>query len=109
MFNAKYTFGEQMARDHYHANIIQTQLTRSLTTKFADVCEEIDLAFRDQIPKPDKEGGELIFCSMLTHMTLMRMSCHLDWIAVPALRLMQRVVCRASNRIFVGVPLCKSF
>ena len=92
--------------DHYHIYVIQNQLTRSLTTKFADVCEEIDLAFKDHIPKPEREGGELFLCRTPLHQTLMQMLCYSDWIAVPALMLMQKVVCRASNRIFVGVPLC---
>ena len=92
--------------DHYHIYVIQNQLTRSLPTKFADVCEEIDLAFKEHIPKPEREGGELDLCRTLRRQALMQIPCHSDWVAVPVVRLMQKVVCRASNRIFVGVPLC---
>ncbi len=31
---------------------------------------------------------------------------HAEWVKVPILDTLQRVVCRATNRIFVGAPLC---
>jgi len=31
---------------------------------------------------------------------------HTEWIKVPFLETIQRVICRTTNRIFVGVPLC---
>ena len=32
-----------------------------------------------------------------------------EWVKVPILESLQRIICRATNRIFVGVPLCSSF
>jgi hypothetical protein len=32
-----------------------------------------------------------------------------EWVKVPILESLQRVICRATNRIFVGVPLCSCF
>jgi hypothetical protein len=29
-----------------------------------------------------------------------------EWVKVPILETIQRVICRATNRIFVGAPLC---
>ena len=29
-----------------------------------------------------------------------------EWLKVPVLQTLQRVICRTTNRIFVGVPLC---
>jgi hypothetical protein len=31
---------------------------------------------------------------------------HAEWVKVPFLQTIQRVICRTTNRIFVGVPLC---
>jgi hypothetical protein len=31
---------------------------------------------------------------------------HTEWVKVPFLETIQRVICRTTNRIFVGVPLC---
>ena len=31
-----------------------------------------------------------------------------DWVKVPVLETMQRVVCATANRVFVGAPLCTS-
>ena len=29
-----------------------------------------------------------------------------DWVKVPAMETIQRVVCATTNRVFVGAPLC---
>jgi hypothetical protein len=29
-----------------------------------------------------------------------------EWVKAPILESLQRVICRATNRVFVGVPLC---
>ena len=42
----------------YHPNIVRNQLTRSMTTTFEDICDEIARAFSDLVPLPEKEGGE---------------------------------------------------
>ena len=31
-----------------------------------------------------------------------------EWVKVPILETIQRVICRTTNRIFVGAPLCLS-
>ena len=60
IISAKYTFGRAFIDNDYTTSIIKHELTRSLTTKFEDICDEIDLAFKDLVPQPEKEGGELI-------------------------------------------------
>jgi cytochrome P450 len=59
-------------------------LTRNLAIRFADIKDEITAAFGDLIPVDDNE-----------------------WTTVPALRTMMKIVCRTSNRLFVGLPLCR--
>jgi hypothetical protein len=29
-----------------------------------------------------------------------------EWVTVPVQETLQRVICRTTNRIFVGIPLC---
>ncbi|EJD07465.1 cytochrome P450 [Fomitiporia mediterranea MF3/22] len=80
-----WSLGEDTFRNSYHFATISNQLTRSLGLLFDDILDEIKCAFNDLIPiKSD------------------------DWVAVPALDLVRNVVCRTSNRIFVGVPLCRN-
>ena len=43
-------------------------------------------------------------------MTAMHSPCkYSEWQSVPALSAVQKVICRTSNRIFVGHPLCMFF
>ncbi|EJD07460.1 cytochrome P450, partial [Fomitiporia mediterranea MF3/22] len=83
-FKTRWTFGEKLATHRYHVAIVRNQLTRSLSLLFDDVRDEIMQAFNDLIPM--KQDG---------------------WVAVPALDTVRKIVCRASNRIFVGTPLCE--
>ncbi|THH31099.1 hypothetical protein EUX98_g3096 [Antrodiella citrinella] len=78
-----YTLGPAIHHNGYHIPIIRTTLTRNLGALFPDVQDELSAAFNDIIP-PSKE-----------------------WTKVPALATMMEVVCRTSNRIFVGLPLCR--
>jgi cytochrome P450 len=79
-----YTLGRELRLDTYHIPIVRTPLTRSLAVRFADIKDEITAAFGDIIPLNDNE-----------------------WTTVPALRTMMKIVCRTSNRLFVGLPLCR--
>ena len=45
-----------MMKNHYHLHVVRNQLTRSLTSLFDDVRDEIEHAFNDLIPA--KENGE---------------------------------------------------
>ncbi|KAL5492509.1 hypothetical protein ACEPAI_3956 [Sanghuangporus weigelae] len=92
LFVSKWTFGERIMKDHYHIHIVRNQLTRSLTSLFDDVRDEIEHAFNDI---------EHAFNDLIPAAT------EDEWIAIPALDTIRNVVCRASNRIFVGLPLCR--
>ncbi|KAF7792532.1 hypothetical protein EIP86_003573 [Pleurotus ostreatoroseus] len=84
--NTKYMFNHSLHENPYHIAVIKERLTRHLTEAFADIRDEIAAAFSEHIPAPD--NGK--------------------WISVPALSVMQQVVARASNRIFVGLPYCRN-
>ncbi|KAF8844183.1 cytochrome P450 [Paxillus ammoniavirescens] len=79
-----YTMGHDIHHNPYHVAIIRSQLTRNLATLYPDIRDEIVTAFEDTL---DLRGNE--------------------WKSVPALQAVQQVVGRTSNRIFVGLPLCR--
>ncbi|CAL1702998.1 unnamed protein product [Somion occarium] len=78
-----YTLGPAIHHNGYHIGIVRSNLTRNLAALFPDVRDEIVAAFTEAIPLSD------------------------DWISVPALETVMQIVCRTSNRIFVGLPKCR--
>ena len=82
----KYTLGPGVGTG-YHVSVTKTQLTRSLVVLFDDIRDETLAAFNDLIPA--KEDGE--------------------WVKVRTQPMLQNVICRVSNRLFVGLPLCVSY
>ncbi|KIM38724.1 hypothetical protein M413DRAFT_447671 [Hebeloma cylindrosporum] len=79
----EYTLGAQFTKNPYHAPIIRAKLTRALPQLMPEIHEEVVDAFNEFIP--------------LTS----------DWSSVKALDTFMNVICRVSNRIFVGRPLCR--
>ncbi|KAJ6516233.1 cytochrome P450 [Mycena sanguinolenta] len=79
-----YTMGWGIVKDTYHANVVRTSMTRNLGVLFPEVRDEIVVAFDELLPVHGKE-----------------------WLTVPAFDTMMQIVCRTSNRLFVGLPLCR--
>ncbi|KAG8219264.1 cytochrome P450 [Butyriboletus roseoflavus] len=80
----EHTLGPEIYYNPYHIPIMISQLTRNIGALYPEIRDEITMAFDDVL---DLTGNE--------------------WKSVLALRSMQKVVCRTSNRIFVGLPLCR--
>ncbi|CCL98903.1 uncharacterized protein FIBRA_00910 [Fibroporia radiculosa] len=85
LVQTKYTIAEDVIAHPIHINVIRGPLTRNLVSILPAVIDEIDAACRELIPT---EGDE--------------------WVTIPAVPLMTGVVCRASNRVFVGLPMCRN-
>ncbi|KZT50827.1 cytochrome P450 [Calocera cornea HHB12733] len=81
----EYTVGREVAYNPWHTSVIRKQMTQNLGTKFPEIYEEIVAAFQDELVLPD--SGE--------------------WMPINAYSVILHVVCRASNRLFVGLPLCR--
>ncbi|KAJ6505843.1 cytochrome P450 [Mycena vitilis] len=81
---AKLTLGRAIVENPYHHHTIRTNLTRNLHACFPDVRDEIVCAFNDVI---QPHGSE--------------------WTLLPVLPTMMAIVARVSNRLFVGLPLCR--
>ncbi|KAI5118158.1 hypothetical protein M0805_005780 [Coniferiporia weirii] len=81
----KHTLGELVAKNQYHIPIVRSQLTRNIGTLFDEIKDEVVCAFEDSIPA---KGDE--------------------WVSRVGLEAVMEIVCRTSNRIFVGLPLCRN-
>ncbi|EJT99780.1 cytochrome P450 [Dacryopinax primogenitus] len=80
----EYTIGRAYATDLWHNAVIRKQMTQALGPKFPEVYDETVCAFEDEL----------------------RLS-RTEWNSVHAHGLILSVICRASNRLFVGLPLCR--
>ncbi|KAF9235144.1 cytochrome P450 [Melanogaster broomeanus] len=85
ILSGQYILGPEMFRNSYHYPIVRSRLTRSLGTLYPDLRDEVITAFEEIL---DLKGNE--------------------WKSVPALEAVQQVVCRTTNRVFVGLPLCRN-
>ncbi|KAF6749712.1 cytochrome P450 [Ephemerocybe angulata] len=79
---------EHLLKDHirtppFHIPVARTPMTRAFVSKFGDVSEEIKAACGEWL-----DAGE-------------------DWKPFTLYQALIHVVCRASNRLFVGTPLCQ--
>ncbi|KAI6159221.1 cytochrome P450 [Pisolithus thermaeus] len=80
----QYTMSPAILQDLYHNSILRSQLTRNLGAVYADVRNELVVAFEETL---DLKADE--------------------WQSVTAIDMIKNVVCRISNRTFVGLPLCR--
>lgn len=79
-----YTIGPEIRLDPYHVAIVQSSLTRNLVECFPHVQDEIATAFAEHIPATE------------------------DWNSITAVPTMMEIVCRTSNRLLVGLPICRN-
>ncbi|KIL60265.1 hypothetical protein M378DRAFT_14248 [Amanita muscaria Koide BX008] len=74
-----------LASDPIHIDLAKGPLTKNIGTKFADIQNEITVAFDENVPV---KGDE--------------------WTKVTAYTTVLDIVARTSNRMFVGLPLCRN-
>ncbi|KAF8467567.1 cytochrome P450 [Russula ochroleuca] len=86
LLQPEYTLGILDMNDTFHIDIIRSKLTRNIAVIFKEVREELVMAMDDFIPMSGDE-----------------------WVKVPIQETLQRVICCVTNRIFVGVPLCRDY
>ncbi|KAI0368877.1 cytochrome P450 [Pilatotrama ljubarskyi] len=84
IIQTKYTLGPEPEQDPYHVDIIREKLTRSLPLLLPEVVDELKLAVPEHIPVTEKE-----------------------WVSVDVMKTTQRIIARASSRVFVGMPTCR--
>ena len=92
--------GPELFHNTYHIEVVRSHLTRNLGTLYPEIRDEIRLAFDEVLDLRDNgEFYDFIFVSITE-------GGNSDWKSVPALSAIRKVVCRTSNRLFVGLPLC---
>ncbi|KAK1235310.1 hypothetical protein PQX77_001468 [Marasmius sp. AFHP31] len=80
----KYTISPQFMTNPYHIQVVQGALNQNMGARLDDVGEELITAFDRLFPITD------------------------DWTEFPLHRNILQVIVRASNRLFVGLPLCRN-
>nr|ANC28048.1 cytochrome P450 [Polyporus umbellatus] len=71
--------------DQFHVPVVRDKLARNLAAVYPDVLDEIFVAFQEYIPYRNDS----------------------EWVSVHMYPIVQKVMARASNRIFVGLPHCR--
>ncbi|KAL9712299.1 hypothetical protein Ac2012v2_003533 [Leucoagaricus gongylophorus] len=79
----QYTLGQKHNDDRYHITTIRSLLTRNIVSRFDDIHDEIIESFKCYIAPSE------------------------EWQSVSAYETLMHVICRTSNRYFVGLPLCR--
>ncbi|KAF8899435.1 cytochrome P450 [Infundibulicybe gibba] len=87
LLQADYTLGEEIRHDTYHLGVIRNELNKNLERIFPEVLDETVAAFHDIIDSKLSDRG---------------------WTSIPAVSTFTQIVCRAMNRSFVGLPLCRN-
>ncbi|KAG6380639.1 cytochrome P450 [Boletus reticuloceps] len=80
----EYLLGRDVYLNPYHVGVISLRLIRNLEALYPDIRDEIVTSFTEFL---DLRGNE--------------------WKSVSPLSIVQKVACRTSNRVFVGLPLCR--
>ncbi|THH28886.1 hypothetical protein EUX98_g5315 [Antrodiella citrinella] len=83
LLSARFILGADVVKNPYHMPLVHAKLTRNLGDFHGDMKDEMWSAFDDHIGMPD------------------------EWKSFPALKTVMSVVSRTSNRVFVGLPLCR--
>ncbi|OSX67204.1 hypothetical protein POSPLADRAFT_1042481 [Postia placenta MAD-698-R-SB12] len=84
--HSKYTVAPDITDHPIHTAVIRGPLTRNLNLLFPDVVDEMKTAFPEVMPLPTHDG---------------------EWVAISVRNTMAYIVSRVSNRVFVGLPLCR--
>ncbi|KAJ7678849.1 cytochrome P450 [Mycena polygramma] len=80
--------GHQFCDETYHISAIKTSLNQNLTNILPTLLDEIVCGYRSVLDSQLGDGKA--------------------WKRVRALDTFTRIICRSSNRIFVGLPLCRN-
>ncbi|KAF8526939.1 cytochrome P450 [Hysterangium stoloniferum] len=79
----EYTMGENVLNNLYHVDIFRTRLTKGLGLLFDPVRDELVKGCNEAIPVTS------------------------EWTQMRVMEAVTTIICRSSNRIFVGAPLCR--
>ena len=96
----EYTLGISDPFDEYITSFVRSKLARNIAVIFKDVREELVMGMNDLVPiHEDSTWQSFEQRGYSSHSPA-------EWVKVSIQETMQRVICRITNRIFVGAPLC---
>lgn len=98
----EYTMAPEIHHNPYHIAIVRSQMTRNIGPLYPEIRSEITTAFDDILDLKGNSEHFVLICGGYS-----RMLKYSEWKSVPALSTVQKVICRTSNRLFVGPPLCE--
>ncbi|KAK0187862.1 cytochrome P450 [Armillaria mellea] len=100
LLQTTYTLGRSIHLDPYHIDVVRSALTRNIAACFPDVRDEIGISFREEIY--ETEGMSSAFYIYALPLIFS------GWTKVNAYSTILQIVCRATSRMFVGLPLCRN-
>ncbi|KAJ7585059.1 cytochrome P450 [Mycena floridula] len=88
LLQLQHTVGAQFCTESYHIAAIRTSLNQNLAAILPDIIDEIVCGFDEVIgPQCGNRDG---------------------WFSIDVMETFSRIISRASNRVFVGLPLCRN-
>ncbi|KAI5992046.1 cytochrome P450 [Pisolithus marmoratus] len=84
VIKSDYLIGPEIKSNPHHISVARTYLARNVGLYYPSIKDEVHTAFEELLDLKDNV-----------------------WKSVPAVKTMREIVCRVSNRIFVGLPLCR--
>ncbi|TFY79745.1 hypothetical protein EWM64_g4272 [Hericium alpestre] len=103
-FQTKYTIGMELTNNPFHIPVVRSRLTRNLTAVFPQIRDELVAGSLDLIPA--KENGMLLVSLSAVWFDVL-IAWLAEWVGVPVRAAIMEIIARTSNRIFVGLPLCR--
>ena len=79
---------------------------RSLAAVLPDVIDELSVAVPEYICPPKDDGAFLCRLNAPLHTYTHVVCAESEWIKVDILETTQKIIARASSRVFVGLPAC---
>jgi hypothetical protein len=101
LLQSDYTIGLLNPKDTYSTDLIRTKFTRDIATTFKMACDELLIAVDDLIPATEMVRRRILLVEVIQYLTQ-----YAEWVKVPFVETCRHVICCATNRVFVGAPLC---
>ncbi|KAF7325009.1 Cytochrome P450 [Mycena kentingensis (nom. inval.)] len=85
VFQGNITLGPNILGNPYHLSVTRVSMAKNIGTQFDEVHDEIRATFEEQLKIKSDE-----------------------WVTIPVKTTIQHAICRTTNRLFVGLPLCRN-
>lgn len=96
----EFIISRRVAYDGFANELIRMVLPKKLEAIFPAVCDEIVTALTEILPESSTGKPAFYAVDRIVDFCI-------DWVAVDAGVLTRQVMCRSSNRMLVGLPLCR--